>query len=150
MTGAGHMAAMGALIAVVAPAVVLSTRRRLRWERVPAPPVLVLPVFVALHAAVTVAGHHWHHAGGVLAVHAVLFAGAVWFWLPVLVGGRPGALRSVYLFLAAPSLDLVAVYLVIAGDSAGGIAMIVSMLPMGLAAVGVTWQWITSEEHHAW
>ncbi|CAM2980896.1 hypothetical protein SAXI111661_11825 [Saccharomonospora xinjiangensis] len=150
MTSAVHMAGMGLAISVVAPALVLATRRGVAWQRVPAPPLLVLPAFVALHAVVTVAGHAVTPFGPWLALHGALFAGAVWFWLPVLAGRNSPALRSVYLFLAGPALDLAAIYLIIAGDVAGGLAMIVAMLPIGLAAVAVTWRWITEEERRAW
>ncbi|MTD57002.1 hypothetical protein GKO32_23945 [Amycolatopsis sp. RM579] len=84
-------------------------------------------------------------------LHGVLLAGAIVFWLPVLVPrkGFPEPARGVYLFLAAPSLDLAAVYLVIAGHEAGGLAMIVGMMPLCLAAVGVAWRWIVREEQEA-
>ncbi|WP_199433018.1 hypothetical protein [Qaidamihabitans albus] len=147
-----RMAAMGLLTSVVAPAIVLLGAGRVPWHRVPAPPLVVLPAFVVLHGAITVAhvGHHLPPSGDG-ALYAVLLAGAVVFWLPVIGPGHhtPDPVRSVYLFLAGPSLDLAAVYAIIAGHSAGGIAMIVAMLPVGLAAIGVTWRWITREEH-AW
>ncbi|WP_018386295.1 hypothetical protein [Wenjunlia vitaminophila] len=54
--------------------------------------------------------------------------------------------RCVYLFSAAPALDLPALGLVAAGHDAGGLTMIVSMLPVGGAALAVTWRWITAEE----
>lgn len=156
MTGADgvdsavHMAAMGVLVSLVAPVLVLVTRRRVEWSSVPAPPMLVLPVFVVLHAIVTIVGQEIHDAAWQGMLHTGLFAGAVWFWLPVLVGELGQAARSVYLFLAGPALDIAAIYLIINGDSAGGLAMIVAMLPIGLAAVAVTWRWIAAEERHAW
>lgn len=144
-----HDGFMGLLTSVVAPLFVLATLRSVPWQRVPAPPTVVLPMFVVMHAVITIATAELRP--GLLAdaaLHLALFAGAVVFWLPVLVPGRRmrPAGRSVYLFLAAPSLDLAAIYLIIGGNSAGGLAMIVGMLPIGLAAVGVTWRWITTEE----
>lgn len=147
-----HMGAMGLLTSVVAPVLILLTSRRVPWHRVPAPPLLVLPLFFLLHGAVTVLSTLHHLPSGVdAALHALLLAGAVVFWLPVVGPGHhhPDALRSVYLFLAGPALDLAAVYVIIVGHSAGGLAMIVGMLPIGFAAIGVTWRWITREER-AW
>jgi cytochrome c oxidase assembly factor CtaG len=147
-----HMASMGLLTSVVAPGIVLATRGSARWRRVPAPPMLVLPLFLILHAAVTVLmGMRDLPDLADLCLHAVLLVGAVVFWLPVLVPapGFPEAGRGVYLFLAAPSLDLAGVYLVIIGQEPGGLAMIVGMLPLCLAAVVVTWRWIAREERLA-
>ncbi len=53
-----HMAVMGLLTSVVAPALVAGTRRAVPWHRVPAPPGLTLPLFVLLHGTVTVLGAH--------------------------------------------------------------------------------------------
>lgn len=144
-----HMAAMGLLVSVLAPAIVLAGRHAVPWHRVPAPALPTLVGFVLLHGAITVFLAQRHVPALVeTGSHLLLLAGAVVFWLPVLEPGhRLGdAGRAVYLFLAGPSLDLAAVYLVITGDSAGGIAMIVAMLPVGFAAVGVTWRWISREE----
>ncbi|RKN39051.1 hypothetical protein D7294_22775 [Streptomyces hoynatensis] len=82
-------------------------------------------------------------------LEGALAAGALAFWLPVLVPGprrlsAPG--RCLYLFLAAPLLDLPAVALVACGHAAGGLAMIAGMLPLPLAALAVTWRWVLAEE----
>jgi hypothetical protein len=77
-----------------------------------------------------------------------LFVAAVWFWLPV-VGAAPRlgpAGRTLYLFLAAPVLDLPALLQIAAGASAAGIAMIVGILPIPLAAVASFVQWTRAEE----
>jgi hypothetical protein len=55
----------------------------------------------------------------------------------------------VYLFLAGPLLDLAGVWLVARGDRAGGLAMVVGMLPIGVAALVVTWRWVVGEEKAA-
>lgn len=144
-----HMAAMGLLVSVLAPLIVLAGRRTVAWHRVPAPALPTLVGFVLLHGAITVfLEQRQVSALAEAGLHLLLLAGAVVFWLPVLEPGNgcSDAVRSVYLFLAGPSLDLAAVYLVLKGDSAGGIAMIVAMLPVGFAAVGVTWRWISREE----
>jgi cytochrome c oxidase assembly factor CtaG len=165
MTGhdvAGHgagpagMVVMGLLTSVVAPLLVLAGRRRHRPA--PAAPrvgraVAILAGFGVLHATVVLltvapATDATEH---VLA-HAVLLAGAVLFWLPVLGHGStrlPEAGRSVYLFLACPLLDMGALVLVVGGDETSGVAMIVTMLPVALAAVVLTWRWIAGEERAA-
>ncbi|MFD2420692.1 hypothetical protein [Amycolatopsis pigmentata] len=147
-----HMGAMGLLTSVVAPGIVMAGRRFVPWRRVPAQPVLVLPLFLALHAAITIAmGVAEFAVPADLALHGLLLVAAMWFWLPVLQPrpGAPDAARTVYLFLAGPSLDLAAVYLIIRGNEPGGLAMIVGMLPLGIAAVAVTWRWMAREDRLA-
>jgi hypothetical protein len=140
------MAAMGAMTSVVAPAVILLTRSRLPWHRVRLPPALALGGFLLLHAAVVLSDRDTLDLPGV-GLHAALFTGAVAFWLPVLGPRRlDGGLRAGYLFLAAPSLDLPAVVTVARGDSAGGLAMIVAMMPIGVAAVALAWRWMVTED----
>lgn len=138
----------GAVVSVVAPAMLLGTRRWIRWDALALPAVPALVGFVLLHAAVTFALTRHPPAGVWLALHVPLLVGAVVYWLPVLGTRRrlPDALRVLYLFLSAPPLDLSGVLVVILGDSAGGVGMIVGMLPAGLAAVAVTWQWISTED----
>jgi hypothetical protein len=127
-------------VSAVAP-MLARAGRGTAWDRLAPPAVVALPAFAALHAVVTFAG-----AG--LAGEAVLLAGAVLFWMPALGTRRrlPDAGRAVYLFLAGPLLDLAGVWLVATGDRAGGLAMIVGMLPIGIAAMVVTWRWIVHEE----
>lgn len=144
-----HMGVMGLLTSVVAPALVLATRSSIRWHRVPAPPLVVLPLFVLLHGFLTIVmGLRPLSTVTDLLLHGLLVIAAAVFWLPVLVPrpGFPESARGVYLFLAAPSLDLAAVFLVIDGHEPGGLAMIVGMMPLCLAAVAVAWQWIVREE----
>lgn len=139
-----HMAAMGLLVAVVAPAV-------LRVALVVAPGLdrrrphaaLVLGGFVVLHAVDTLGTATAWNGAALL----VLLLGALVFWTPVLGDRRlPPAQQVVYLFAAMPLLDLAGVWLVARGDSVGGLAMIVGMLPMAGFAVAVTWRWVTAEE----
>lgn len=145
-----HMAAMGVLTSVVAPGVVLLTRDRIGWRALTPPAWLILPIFVLLHGVVTVSMvvRSWPVVDD-MAMHSLLFAGAICFWLPILTERISAAGRCLYLFIAAPSLDLAAVYAVVLGDASGGLAMIVAMLPIGLAAVGITWRWISEEERRA-
>lgn len=145
-----HMAAMGAMTSLAAPGLILATRHRFSWRVLSLPPLVALIGFPLLHAAVILDDHDALDLQAFV-LHCLLFAGALAFWLPVLGGTRrldPGA-RAGYLFLAAPSLDLPAVVLVARGHSAGGLTMIVAMLPIGLAAVLLTWRWLAAEERAA-
>jgi hypothetical protein len=45
-----------------------------------------------------------------------------------------------------PAMDLAGVFVVLHGDAAGGLAMIVAMLPVGCAAVATTWHWLVTEQ----
>lgn len=144
------MGGMGLLVSVLAPATVLGTRRWSRWPALTLPAAVAGPLFLLVHTVLMVL-----MVGPMLpmwldgAAHAALFAAAVLFWAPVF-GPGPRRLRdagrSVYLFLFMPALDMVAIYLIIRGHAAGGLAMIVGMLPIGLIAVAVTWRWMAQEE----
>jgi hypothetical protein len=130
-----HMGIMGLLVAALAPALVAAaTRRNPGWDRWALPARIAGPAFVLLHDGLTVATALAPPPPPVeAALDLVLLAGAVLFWAPVL--GQRYRL-----------LDAAAVYLVITGDNAGGLAMITAMIPMGLTAVAVTWNWINREE----
>jgi hypothetical protein len=149
----GHMGIMGLLVAALAPVLVVGLGRRdAGWERWALPARIAGPGFVLLHDGLTVATALAPPPPLVAAgLDLLLLAGALLFWAPVL-GQRfrlPDALRTVYLFTALPLLDAAAVYLVITGDNAGGLTMITTMIPMGLIAVAVTWNWINREERRA-
>jgi cytochrome c oxidase assembly factor CtaG len=86
------------------------------------------------------------------AEHLAFLAVGVWFWLPVL--GAPerrlgDPQRALYLFLAAPAVDLVGVALMVRGDGAAGVAMLAGTLPIVAAAAIVTWHWLAGEQRHA-
>ena len=86
------------------------------------------------------------------AEHVAFLLVAVWFWVPVLGAGerRLGdPERALYLFLAAPAVDLVGVALMVRGDAAAGVAMLAGTLPIVAAAAIVTWQWLADEERRA-
>jgi hypothetical protein len=147
------MAATGLTLTALVPGAVWALRRSPLWERVSVPAGLALPLLVLLHAW-TVLGDllRWRPSGAGFVAEPALSAAAVLFWLPVLTRTRhrlsdPG--RCLYLFLAAPLLDLPAVGVIAAGHSAEGLAMIVGMLPLGIAAAAVTWSWINREERLA-
>jgi hypothetical protein len=144
-----EMALMGLDTSLIAPAIVLLSRSWPGWKALTWPPVVALPLALVAHAAVTI----WMALAMPtvmveVGVHLALLALSFVFWLPLL---RPGtrlsdAGRSLYLFLAMPSMDLAGVFVVLNGDSRGGLAMIVAMLPIGVMAVASTWRWITLEE----
>ncbi|WP_243087681.1 hypothetical protein [Streptomyces sp. 891-h] len=150
---AAEMAGVGLALTVALPALVIGTRSRTRWarlwQRLCPPTGAALAGFVLLHAAVTAGACVLIPAPAVrCALHGVLLAGGLLFWLPVFGPGRklsePG--RCLYLFVGAPLLDIPMVAAIALGHHHGGLAMIVGMLPMGLTAAVLTWRWITAEE----
>ncbi|MBP0456843.1 hypothetical protein [Streptomyces montanisoli] len=148
----GEMVAMalsGGMVALLVPGALLMTRSARAWSWVTLPAAVALPLFLVLHGVVTLLpefapvdqAERW-------VLESALVCGAFLFWLPVLGTRRPlsGAGRCLYLFLAAPVLDLPAVFMISRGHTAGGIAMMVTMLPIGFAALVLTWRWIVAEE----
>jgi Cytochrome c oxidase caa3 assembly factor (Caa3_CtaG) len=149
-----------ALVALIAaPLLVIAVPLRgpepsptLRWIVV----AVVWTAFVAAHwAALLIAGTQ-HHLTGLdhLGVHAMLLAAGVLFWLPVLGSGRVvprlrGLAAGLYLFLAMPAADLTAVWLMARGETGAVGVMLAAMLPLGFAAVAVSWGWILREERVA-
>ena len=143
-THVAHMAAMGLIVGVVAPALLRGlVRLTPRIDRFAPPAVVTLSGFVVLHAAVTLSG-----AEAVALAPPALLLGALIFWTPVFGVHRrlSDGGRVLYLYLAMPMLDLAGVWMVAAGDSAGGLAMIAGMLPMAATTVVITWRWITAED----
>jgi hypothetical protein len=143
------MVVTGLSVSVLVPGAIRATRAHALWRRLSLPAAAGLPLFLLLHAAVTLAhAGQVHPPGPAVCWEAAVVGASVWFWLPV-VGTRrrlsdPG--RCLYLYLSMPLLDLPAVGLIAAGDGAAGLVMVVSMLPVGLAALAVTWRWIHAEE----
>jgi hypothetical protein len=144
-----EMTLMGLDTSLIAPAIYLLTRRWVAWDRIALPAVLALPAFLTVHTVATI----W------MALHMptwsvdwlyqlLLTSASMLFWLPVL-GERhrlsPGG-RMIYLFASMPAMDLAGVFVVLHGDSAGGLAMIVAMLPVGVAALVTTWHWVLTEQ----
>ncbi|MFH8342275.1 hypothetical protein [Streptomyces sp. AM6-12] len=147
------MAWSALLVAAVVPAAVHALRRSPLWHRISLPAPLALPLLVLAHAWSVLgdlAGAR--PPGGALVTEPLLLSTAVLFWLPVLAHTRhrlDDAARCLYLFLAAPFLDLPAVAVIAAGHSAAGLAMIVGMLPLGIMAAALTWSWVDREEREA-
>ncbi|HEX3707844.1 MAG TPA: hypothetical protein VHV76_14555 [Mycobacteriales bacterium] len=142
------MAVMGLDTSVIAPAIILLSRSWGLWRLLAWPAAIALPVFLVGHAALTI----WMTLSmpmlpADLGFQVALITVSLIFWLPVL--GRHRALsfagRGIYLFLAMPTMDLAGVFVVLHGDSAGGLAMIVAMLPVGVTALLLTWQWMLEE-----
>jgi cytochrome c oxidase assembly factor CtaG len=141
----------GSVSSVIAPAILLTARhlRRLRlFDRFALPVRVIGPVFVAIHAAVTISLLD-HLAPWLWAlVHLVLLVGAIEYWLPVLGSKRrvTGLSRWLYFVFTSPLLDWAALAIVLLGHPAGGIAMILAMLPVNLTALWLLWQWMQQEE----
>ncbi len=159
-TGIVGPAVMGLITSVLAPLLVLAGHRLRPTVTARVPPSRprpwraagILVVFAVVHAVTVLAVGPGTDPGVGLALHAVVLAGAVVLWLPVLGRGStrlPEAGRSIYLFLACPVLDTAALALVVRGDEPAGIAMIVGMLPMGLVAIVLTLRWVAAEERVA-
>jgi cytochrome c oxidase assembly factor CtaG len=149
-TGVMRMAFMGVTVSVMAPAVVLAVGDRLPGflSRLPAP--VTLAAFVVLHDTIMVTGPYVSPQVHLLFWLAV-FAGAMVFWLPVVGPHRiSDAGRLVYLFVACPALDMSAVAMIgMTGDEAGGLAMILGMLPIGAVELVLFWRWAMREERLA-
>ena len=152
MLTAGHMVEHSLLAMVVAPMTVLA------WTALGLPrPRLARPALA--WSAFVIAQWVFHltplleqsHGNPVLhaAEHVAFFAVGVWFWIPVLGAGLGDPGRSLYLFLAAPAVDLVGAALMVRGDKAAGVAMLAGTLPIVIAAVAITWRWLAREERHA-
>jgi cytochrome c oxidase assembly factor CtaG len=169
-----HVVAHALIAVVAAPLLVLAgplalvlgplppERRRRALALLRRPPLVWLAVpavtwcaFVAAHwTALIVAARA--DPGGLahVGVHVMLLVAALLFWLPVLGRGpvpRPvrGPAASLYLFLAVPATDLTVVWLMARGDTGAAGAMLVAMLPLGAAALLVSWRWIVREERLA-
>lgn len=166
MSLTAHMLEHGALTSLVAPVLALAgpyavrslprRGRRLaaRAASSVARPALAWLLFVGalwvLHVPAVLdaleARPLMHEAG-----HGLLLCAAVLFWLPVL--GRPRRLRGlaagVYLLVAIPVSDAIAAWYMVRGDTGAGIAMVVSMAPVGLAAIALTWTGLRREERRA-
>jgi cytochrome c oxidase assembly factor CtaG len=145
---AEHMVEHSLLSGVVAPAIVVGWIA-LRLPRLPAgSPLLAWSAFVAAQWTFHLTPLLERSQGSFAlhgAEHLAFLAIGVWFWAPVLGGalGDPG--RSLYLFTAAPAVDLVGVALMVRGDVGAGVAMLAGTLPIVVAAGIVTWRWLARE-----
>jgi cytochrome c oxidase assembly factor CtaG len=149
---AAHMVEHSLIATMAAPLLVLA------WRRVGRPvmfggPVLAWSAFVlaqwVFHLTPLLEASQDNPALHA-AEHLGFLAVGVWFWLPVLgVTRLADPERALYLFLAAPAVDLVGVALMVRGDGAAGVAMLAGTLPIAAAAGIVTWQWLAREQRQA-
>jgi cytochrome c oxidase assembly factor CtaG len=150
MSGA-HMVEHAVVTGLVAPALVLA------WIALGLPrprggrPALAWSAFVAAQWVLHLTPLLEQSQGRPVlhtAEHVAFLAVGVWFWVPVLGAGLGDPGRSLYLFLAAPAVDLVGVALMVRGEGVAGVAMLAGTLPILLAAIVVTWSWLV-REHRA-
>jgi cytochrome c oxidase assembly factor CtaG len=170
----GHIVAHALVLVVAAPLLVVSAplgialrplspgarrrtvgglRRALGGRAVP---WLAWGAFVAAHWAVLIVVGTQHHLTGLadIGLHAGLLLVGILFWLPVAGHGQVvrrlrGPAASVYLFLALPAADLTTAWLVARGETTAVGVMLTAMLPLGIAAIAVSWTWIVREERDA-
>lgn len=157
MLTAEHMVEHSALSVVVAPVIVLA------WFalRLPRPrighPLLAWSAFVIAQWVFHLTPLLEESQGSPVlhaSEHVAFLAVGVWFWAPAL-GWRGirsrlrDPQRSLYLFAATPAIDLVGAALIARGEEGAGVAMLAASMPIIVAAVVVTWQWLAREDRHA-
>ena len=146
----GHMIEHAAIATVLAPALVLLLRGSLSSVR----PLVVWPLFVGTLWALNVPGVlDWimmrplAHAAADLIVLGV----SVLFWVPVLARRRRlrGLGAGAYLITAGMASDLIGAWYMAMGETGAGVAMVAGMVPLGVAAVVLTWSGLVQEERRA-
>jgi cytochrome c oxidase assembly factor CtaG len=157
MLTAGHMVEHALLAMVTAPLIVLAWVLVRGPARTPGHPLMAWAIFVLVqwvfHLTPVLSdtrGEPVLHT----AEHVAYLAAAVWFWVPVLGAGLEGRrgralgdpARSLYLFAAAPAIDLVGAALMVRGHEGAGVAMLVGSLPIVVVAGVLTWRWLVREE----
>jgi cytochrome c oxidase assembly factor CtaG len=171
-----HMAGHGVVVAIGAPLIVLSrpvtlllralprpaardlaAALRSRWLRRLLWPPLAFAAFVGAQLV-----FHWtplfwdslRDEGLHVAEHAIFLVTAIWFWAVCLaVEPLPGRwdpwARAGLLMAAMSASDSGAIKLMLDGYGDAGVAMLASMLPLGLGAAAVAWTAIVREERRA-
>jgi cytochrome c oxidase assembly factor CtaG len=135
----------------------LAAALRSRWVRRLVWPPLAFAAFVSAQLAFHLTPLFWsslREEGLHLAEHLIFLVTAVWLWSVCLavepLPGRWGPWGRVALLMAAVSFsDAGAVKLMLDGYATAGVAMIASMLPIGLGAAVVGWTAIAREERKA-
>jgi cytochrome c oxidase assembly factor CtaG len=139
-----------AIATVLAPLLVLLLRGSLPRVH----PLVAWPLFVGTLWLLNVPGAlDWimmrplAHAAADLVVLGV----AVVFWMPVLARRRSlrGLGAGAYLIAAGMASDLIGAWYMAMGETVAGVAMVAGMLPLGVAAVVVTWAGLVQEERRA-
>jgi cytochrome c oxidase assembly factor CtaG len=145
-----HMVAHSLITSVFAPALVLAFRSAAPRVR----PLAAWALFVgALWALNVPRVLDWiaMRPAAYVAAGIVVLAVSVVFWSPVL--GRRRSLRGLaagaYLIAAGMATDLIAAWYMAMGETAAGVAMVVGMLPLGVAAVVLMWRGLVDEERRA-
>lgn len=171
-----HMAGHGVIVAVGAPLLVLGRPVTLILRRLPRPaardlagilrapwlrrlcwPPLAFAAFVAAQLAFHLTPLFWDalrveslHIGE----HLAFLVTALWLWSVCLaVEPLPGRwspwARAGLLMAAMSASDIGAVKLMLDGYQSAGVAMLASMLPLGIGAAAVAWVAILREERKA-
>jgi cytochrome c oxidase assembly factor CtaG len=171
-----HMAGHGVVVAVGAPLLVLSRPMTLLLRALPRPaardlvaalrapwlrrllwPPLAFAAFVAAQLAFHLTPLFWdalRDEGLHAAEHLIFLLTALWLWSVCLavepLPGRWDAWARAGLLMAAMSAsDSGAVKLMLDGYGAAGVAMLASMLPLGLGAAAIAWREVLREERRA-
>ena len=175
MSLAAHMLAHCALVAVLAPLVVLARpvnrvlelfsparrERTLRWlasrpiALLTSPPV-AWSSFVATQLAFHVTGLYDSALDDPLVdavAHVLYVSTALLFWEVAIGSALPRRLTglgpALYLLLAMPVVDLSAAWLMANGEAGAGAAMVAGMTPLGVAAALSAWRFARAEEARA-
>jgi cytochrome c oxidase assembly factor CtaG len=171
-----HMAGHGVIVAIGAPLIVLSRPvtmllrslpryaardlaallrspwlRRLLW------PPLAFAAFVGAQLAFHLTPLFWdalREEGLHVAEHLIFLVTALWLWTVCLavepLPGRWSPWARASLLMAAMSIsDIGAVKLMLDGYQTAGVAMVSSMMPLGLGAAAVAWTAVLREERRA-
>jgi len=171
-----HMAGHGAIVAVGAPLLVLgwpvtlmlralprpaardlATLLRSPWARRLCRPPLAFAAFVAAQLAFHLTPLFWdalREEGLHAAEHLIFLVTALWLWSVCLaVEPLPGRwspwARAGLLMAAMSASDAGAIKLMVDGYGDAAVAMLVSMLPLGVGAAAVAWTAILREERKA-
>jgi cytochrome c oxidase assembly factor CtaG len=158
MSLAVHMLLHCALVAVVAPLVVLVSPFRLelrsRAARFLTAPVVAWALFVGTQIAFHLSGLYEEPLWADSLTHLAYLATALLFW-EVAIGSTllphrlHGLAPAIYLILAMPAVDLSAAWLMAHGEPGAGAAMVAGMMPLGLAAAISAWRYARDEEARA-
>lgn len=171
-----HMAGHGVVVAIGAPLLVLGRPVTVLLRALPRPaardlagllrsrrlrllcwPPLAFAAFVGAQLAFHLTPLFWdslREEGLHAAEHLIFLVTAVWLWSVCLaVEPLPGRwspwARAGLLMAAMSASDAGAVKLMLDGYQAAGVAMLASMLPLGLGAAAIAWTAILREERKA-
>jgi cytochrome c oxidase assembly factor CtaG len=145
-----HMVEHAAIASLLAPVLVLL----LRGSLPPVRPLVAWPLFVGTLWALNVPDViDWIMMRPLahMAADVVVIGVAVLFWAPVLARRRRlrGLGAGAYLITASMATDLIGAWYMAMGETAAGVAMLAGMLPLGVAAVVLTWSGLLHEERRA-